>query len=591
MISNSFPKMSSESDCDYVPSDSQESLDSLGSSESDTDWISQSESESELRVKRRLRKQPSRSPKKPCLEDDRSRKAKEHCLSYIDSLTPVQRENPGPLGAVQTLKNILDSIGRNDPADELDEEPWFQKLSKQEKEVYRNKIRFVAKYKRDLPSMKDILDLDLDRMNTKKLLTMLYYLETMDQLTPDYELMCQELFVCLENAKKNLDKQKQLEEIEERLNKLTSKEDDLKTRILLSPLPDPLKALVYQKWCMMEEDGDNAGKYRQWIEVALNIPRTPKPVKMSEDGLGQLVEQVTKSLNKKVYGMEQAKDELVCLLTNLIVNEKCKNKAFGLVGPPGVGKTKILEVAAQELGLPYKRISVGGTTDAAFIEGHGFTYIGAEPGIIVKAVLEMGSTLGIICIDEIDKLSQTEHGKEVENSLLHVTDFTQNHDFRDKFIPEIPVDLSNFIFVYLLNDTENMSSAMISRMPLISIEGYTKAEKQVIVRNYLAPELYTNYGIPTGDIILPEETVRYLIEMVPEQDERNGKSGVRNLKNSLDRILKRINLYRLVGREGRIIDGLSFKIPDFKLPYRVTKSLVDQTLKERKPDVPEGLYT
>jgi ATP-dependent Lon protease len=284
-------------------------------------------------------------------------------------------------------------------------------------------------------------------------------------------------------------------------------------------------------------------------------------------------------LNQKVYGMDEIKEELICIVTNMIKNPQSKFKVIGLYGPPGIGKTMIANVISEGLGLPMEKISLGGMTDSSFLEGHGFTYIGSEPGCIVKALTKMGCTNGIIYLDELDKISKSDKGKEIEHSLLHITDFTQNHDFKDKYMPEIPVNLSDCIFICSMNTIEELDSALLSRIPVVKFNGYTSTQKIIILQNYLLPEVLTNYGMSVIDFIITNDVAKYLIENIREEDESNGKSGVRGLKNILNKIINRINLYKLSAINGKLPFKMSFEINNFKLPYTLTTKLIDQILK------------
>ena len=276
--------------------------------------------------------------------------------------------------------------------------------------------------------------------------------------------------------------------------------------------------------------------------------------------------------------MIEAKEELICIMANMITNPTSKHKAIGLYGPPGIGKTMIVKIISEELDIPLEQIALGGITDSSFIEGHSYTYTGSEPGCITKALVNMKCTNGIIFFDEVDKISKTNHGKEIEHCLLHITDFTQNHNFRDKYMPEIPIDLSNCIFVYSMNSINELDSALASRIPVVKFEGYTSKQKETICTKYILPDICANYGMSIDDIIFPPESVQYLINNVKEEDEINGRSGVRGLKKRLNNIINRINLYRLASVDGKMNIKLSFDIPDFKLPCVITSKLIDNII-------------
>ena len=178
----------------------------------------------------------------------------------------------------------------------------------------------------------------------------------------------------------------------------------------------------------------------------------------------------------------------------------------------------LAKIIADVINLPICQIALGGISDASFLEGHSFTYTGSEPGYIAKAVTQMGCTNGIIFLDEIDKISKTDKGKELEHALLHITDFTQNHDFRDKYMPEIPIDLSDHIFIYSMNSTKNMDKALLSRIPIIHFDGYTSEQKIEIIQKFLLPEILKNYDFLSTDIMIPIDTAKLLIKNIQEEE-------------------------------------------------------------------------
>ncbi|XWV26046.1 hypothetical protein QJ857_gp1034 [Tupanvirus soda lake] len=476
----------------------------------------------------------------------------------------------------------------DDIMEELLDEPWFEKLPEEEQVYYVERMRELRTPSQNLPTIKDIMDMNIDTENIKVLIMERRNLDEYEKLSPAYHDACQKFMKKLEylTDKDYILKQKKIKELEKDIMNQSKFVQPLRDRILQSNYNDTIKTVIYDKYITMcESDTDDAAKYKTWIETVLSIPQEPKKIDLDttipqNEAISKLVVEMMMKLNEKVYGMEEAKEELLCIIANMMANPKSKHKAIGLYGPPGIGKTMIAKVLSEVLKLPMEQIALGGVTDSSFLEGHGFTYVGSEPGCIVKAAIKMKCTNGILYLDEVDKISKTEKGKEIEHSLLHITDFTQNHDFRDKYMPEIPVDLSDYIFIYSMNTVEELDSALASRIPVVKFDGYTSKQKIKIVSNYILPEILSNYGmIKDTDIILPDASIKHLIRNVKEEDELNGRSGVRGLKKALNRIINRINLYRLASINGKMEVKLSFDIPNFKLPYTVTTMFIDKIIK------------
>ncbi len=475
----------------------------------------------------------------------------------------------------------------DDALEQLIDEPWFEKMSKVEKKYYVEKMQQLIKPVYEIPTVKDIMDMKIDTSSIKTLILDRKDLEEYDKLSEDFDEACQKFVQKMKYLTNSqyVQKQEQIKILEKNILEQQKFVVPLRDRILDSDYSDAIKAIMYDKYMMISGlDPEDSVKYHTWIETALSVPSKPKKIKLDDTipqnvAISKLIIDMMNKLNEKIYGMTEAKEEFLCIIANMIANPKSKHKAIGLYGPPGIGKTMIAKVLSEVLELPMEQISLGGVTDSSFLEGHGFTYVGSEPGSIVKAAIKMKCTNGIIYLDELDKISKTEKGKEIEHALLHITDFTQNHNFRDKYMPEIPIDLSDHFFIYSMNTIHELDSALASRIPVIRFDGYNAKEKIQIVSEYILPEILSNYGMTTSDIILPLDSIEYMIQFVKEEDEVNGKSGVRGLKKALNRIINRVNLYRLASVDGKINIKLSFDIQNFKMPYTINNILINSIVK------------
>ena len=258
--------------------------------------------------------------------------------------------------------------------------------------------------------------------------------------------------------------------------------------------------------------------------------------------------QVNDTLNSAVYGHEKAKRQVERIIGQWINGEK-SGYCFGFEGPPGVGKTSLakrgiahcLKDQAGEV-RPFSFIAVGGSANGSTLEGHNYTYVGSTWGRIVDILIDTKCMNPIIFIDELDKISRTEHGKEIIGILTHLIDPTQNDAFQDKYFSGIDLDLSNALFIFSYNDVECIDRILLDRIHRIQFKHLSLAEKLVITHNYILPEIYKKMGLK--DIIeFSDKTIEYIIHTYTNEP------GVRKLKEILFEIIGEINLSLLTCKD------------------------------------------
>jgi ATP-dependent Lon protease len=216
-----------------------------------------------------------------------------------------------------------------------------------------------------------------------------------------------------------------------------------------------------------------------------------------------------------------------------------------------VGKTAIAQAIAKAFDTKFQQISLGGMVDSSILDGQHQGWLGSAPGRMVRILQQMGICDGVVLFDEIDKLGETQHGKEVQYSLLHITDPIQNKEYHDHYIgPEIPIDLSKLICIYAMNKTDGMDPALLSRLPLINVADYECKDKIQILTKYILPGCLKNIGLKSDDVILSPEAAKYLIEHV--ETVRGKEGGVRNVKDALTVILNKINILLTLTPEQRM---------------------------------------
>lgn len=235
-------------------------------------------------------------------------------------------------------------------------------------------------------------------------------------------------------------------------------------------------------------------------------------------------------LNADHYGLEEVKERILEYLAVQKRNPEGKAPIICFVGPPGVGKTSLGKSIARATGRDFERIALGGMHDEAEIRGHRRTYIGAQPGKIVQKLTKLASNNPVILLDEIDKIGHDFRGDPAD-ALLEVLDPAQNHTFNDHFL-ETQVDLSKVLFIATAN-TLNIPSALLDRMEVIQISGYTSREKEEIAKRYIFPKQLKDHALKKNELKLNDEVIPFIIENYTRE------AGVRNLERELNKLARK----------------------------------------------------
>ena len=312
-------------------------------------------------------------------------------------------------------------------------------------------------------------------------------------------------------------------EIEEYRQKLAELKLEDETR---EHLEKEINKLAKQPYVSAE-----ASVIRNYLDVCLELPwGTYTKERLNVDA-------ARKVLDRDHFGLEKVKERILETIAVRQMNPEGKGQIICLAGPPGVGKTSIALSVAKALNRKLSRISLGGVRDEADIRGHRKTYIGAMPGRIVEAISRSGAMNPLLVLDEIDKLSGDYRG-DPASALLEALDSEQNHAFRDHFL-EIPLDLSQVMFITTANSLDTIPRPLLDRMEVIQLSSYTDEEKLQIAKNHLLPKQMKEHGLKKGSLRIDEETLRAIIR------DYTRESGVRQLERRLAAVCRKTDMQLL----------------------------------------------
>lgn len=370
--------------------------------------------------------------------------------------------------------------------------------------------------------------------------------------------------------KMSIDEQIHIAKMEKLISEMTNSDVPQRFKILQSDIDDKIKALAIQKLDQLNSLFPGCSEYQkinQYIQSLCKIPfGTYKalPVdKYNRDAIKTFIVDVQKTMDEKIYGHKDSKEQIIRLLAQWISNPKSKGLVLGIQGSMGTGKTTLIKDAiCKALNLPFVFVPLGGISDGSFLTGHSYTYEGSTWGHIVDNLMKCGCMNPVFFFDELDKVSCTHHGDEIINILIHLTDATQNESFHDKYFSNLDFDLSRSLIIFSYNDESCIHPVLKDRMVRISTSGYTLSDKITICNEHMIVAILKEFSLSKKDIVFSDDVIKAIIDKVGKEE------GVRNLRRGLHEIIGNINL-------ARILDDLC-------LPVVVTEKCLGKYLKSPK---------
>jgi ATP-dependent Lon protease len=290
-------------------------------------------------------------------------------------------------------------------------------------------------------------------------------------------------------------------------------------------------------------------------------------------------------MNDCIYGQKLAKEKILEFVGKWITNPKSTNEPLAFIGDKGTGKTTLAkEGIAKALGRPFVMISLGGESDVSSFKGHDYTYEGSRWGIIIDILINTQCMNPIIFFDELDKISTTNAGEEINGMLIHLTDTTQNDSFLDKYFSGIQFDFSKAMFIFSYNDPAKLNPILRDRLTEIKFTPFKQKEKIVIANDFLIMKACNNIGLKKENYIFDEDTLKDLIEKYIDKEE----AGIRSLKRIIETIFLRINLLYLPQKLNLSYKNTILKKKEDK--YIISSSVISELLNDVNPSISKDNY-
>jgi len=320
-------------------------------------------------------------------------------------------------------------------------------------------------------------------------------------------------------------------------------------KIVNMNLPVEQKNNILTEYMNIESSYSDKSKLKNWLGNVLKLPfgkekgidfnklKDPNTVKL-------FIKKLNSQMDEAVWGHNEAKQKIIEIMVQYITNKKSKGNCLGVWGPPGNGKTTLIkEGIAKAMGRPFVFISLGGASDASFLEGHSYTYEGSIYGRIAQGLMKTDCMNPIIYFDELDKISNTPKGQEITNLLVHLTDPAQNSEFVDKYFYNIKMDLSKVTFIFSYNDPSLVDPVLRDRITQVETKYLLTNQKVHIAKNYLLPTILKDIGLKEDSLNISDEDISYIISKYTLE------GGVRKLKSIFYSMARQLNIMGLTNQK------------------------------------------
>ena len=323
-------------------------------------------------------------------------------------------------------------------------------------------------------------------------------------------------------------------------------EDTIKNKILSLPTSDTNKSVILKHFNNMKKSDPNSTEYYKnqvFIDLILNYPWEKKydiNNIIKEQSINEFLENLKKRLDSEIHGMDSVKNEIMNVVCKFITNPNSNRNNIALYGPAGVGKSKFIKVLSEILGIPLKTISLGGVKDSSFFLGHGYVYVESGPGKIIQNVIDSNVQNPIMYFDELDKVSETEHGKDIYSFLCYLTDPTENDHFSDHYFYGMQFDLSKIFYVFTFNDINKIDKILLDRLNIIKVDNPSDEEIVTIFQNHCVPEIVKNVGIK-NEITFENSNLYYIFNYCKDSINKTVSSGIREYYRIIEKVFLELN--------------------------------------------------